>query len=38
MNKDYNLFYYFLIAVGRGEITMLTALLKESHMSEIEMR
>lgn len=36
MNKDSKLFYYFLIAVGKGGIIMLTASLRESHMPEME--
>lgn len=36
MNKDSRLFYYFLIAVGKGGIIMLTASLRESHMPEME--
>lgn len=36
MNKDSKLFYYFLIAVGKGGITMLTASLRENHMPEME--
>lgn len=35
MNKDFKLFYYFLIAVGKEGINMLTALLRESHMPEM---
>lgn len=38
MNKDYKLFYYFLIAVGKEGITMLTASLRESHVPEMETR
>lgn len=36
MSKDSKLFYYFLIAVGKGGITMLTASLREYHMPEME--
>lgn len=36
MNKDSKLFYYSLIAAGKGGITMLTASLRESHMPEVE--
>lgn len=38
MNKDFKLFYYFLIAVGREGIIMLTASLRESHVPEMETR
>lgn len=36
MNKDSKLFYYFMIVAGKGEIILLTASLRESHMPEME--
>lgn len=36
MNKDSKSFYYFLIAVGKGGIIMLTASFRESHMPEMK--